>query len=220
MNRKHIAIVLGALSIVVLLSSTAGAVVQQINVANFMFTPRHATITLGDTLRWVWVNGMHTATSGDTATCTADGIFSGPLDTAHHTFQFVLAQTGDFPYFCMFHCSAGMHGLITVQDPAAAPDTRPSDAERSPRLRISPNPFFTRAGIELRLARAEPVRVEIHDVAGRTVATLADRDFGAGTSTLTWDGKSNAGADAAGGIYYATAVTESGRETARLILVR
>jgi plastocyanin len=211
----------GALSIVVLLFSTAQATVQQVNVANFMFTPRHSTITLGDTLRWTWVSGTHTATSGDTATCTGDGIFSGPLDSTHHTYQFVPATSGDYPYFCMFHCSMGMHGLLTVlPNPNGVPEARPSVADRTPRLLISPNPFFTRAGIELRLAGGGPVRVEVHDVAGREVAVLADRGFEAGTTLLSWDGRTSAGADAPGGIYYATAIAGSGRETARLILVR
>jgi plastocyanin len=221
MNRKRMTSLPGALLTVVLLSSTAQATVHLINVGNFMFTPRHTTITLGDTLRWVWVNGTHTATSGDTTACAGDGIFSGPLDNTHHTYQYFFTTIGDYPFFCMFHCSMGMHGLITVlPNPNAVPEPRPLVAGTAPRLLIFPNPFFTRAGIELRLARAEPVRVEVHDVSGRAIALVADRDFAAGTSTLTWDGRTDAGAAAAGGIYYATAVAKSGRETARLILVR
>jgi plastocyanin len=220
MNRNHLMIVLTVLLTLVPMTSPAHALVQQINVANFAFSPPTATITLGDTLRWVWVNGTHTATSGDPTTCTPDGLFSGPLDISHPTFQYVFTQTGTFDYFCTFHCMFGMTGQITVQPTlGAVPETKRSGMD-GPTIYASPNPFFARATLELRLPRAEPARVEIYDITGRSISVLTDRGLDAGTHPLVWDGRIDGGEDAPGGIYYARATTPTETVTARLILVR
>jgi plastocyanin len=221
MNRNHLMIVLTMLLTFVPMISPAHALVQQINVANFAFSPPTATITLGDTLRWIWVNGMHTATSGDPTTCTPDGLFSGPLDSTHPTFQYVFTQTGTFNYYCFFHCAFGMTGQITVQPTTVAvPEARRSGTDVPLTINASPNPFFSQATLELRVPRSEPARVEIYDITGRSISVLADRGFDAGMHPLVWDGRIDGGADAPGGIYYAKVMTPTATVTARLILVR
>ena len=34
-----------------------------VEASNFAFDPENITIAVGDTVEWVWVNGMHTTTS-------------------------------------------------------------------------------------------------------------------------------------------------------------
>lgn len=72
------------------------------------------TIHAGDTVRWVWVSGFHSSTSGTcSGACTPDGKWdsgSGSGMTFSHTF----AQAGTFPYFCTVHQSA-MRGSVIVQ---------------------------------------------------------------------------------------------------------
>ena len=72
------------------------------------------TITVGTTVRWVWVSGIHSTTSGTCgAVCTPDGIWdsgAGGGMTFSHTFN----QAGTFPYFCTVH-GAMMTGTIVVQ---------------------------------------------------------------------------------------------------------
>jgi len=46
------------------------------------------------------------------------------------------------------------------------------------------------------------IRIDLHDVAGRRVRTLADRVFRAGEHTLTWDGAADDGTRAARGVYF------------------
>jgi FlgD Ig-like domain len=53
------------------------------------------------------------------------------------------------------------------------------------------------------LAKGDRVKIQLFDVAGRLVRTVADRNFVAGEHTLTWDGVDNAGRRAARGVYFA-----------------
>ena len=114
---------------------------HQVSVANFAFSPQNVNAVPGDTLRWVWVNGIHTATSGDPSTCTPDGIFNGPVDSGHHTFDYCRDSGGHHLYFCVFHCAMGMNGSITVSEPVAVPE----DPRRSRRARAGSPPRPTRS---------------------------------------------------------------------------
>lgn len=49
-----------------------------------------------------------------------------------------------------------------------------------------PNPFTTEVAIPFDLARSGPVRVDIHDLAGRRVATLLDENRPAGRHVVNW----------------------------------
>jgi plastocyanin len=203
-RRKLVAGILTIVPMVILLlipiADPATAAVTQVNVANFVFTPHHVTIAAGDTVRWVWVSGTHTATSGDTTACTSNGIFDGPVDSAHPSFQFSFASTGEYSYFCRFHCMAGMVGRVTVLiNPAAAPE----GTFRSPSLlEARPNPFRPGTTLSFRLDQPARVRLEVFDAAGRFVALLADDQFEAGEHTVPWNGRTRDGNDAASGIYF------------------
>ena len=85
---------------------------------------------------------------------------------------------------------------------------------------ITPNPFNPRT--ELRFALAQPGRVvlAVHDLTGRRVAVLADRELAAGPHTFPWQGRDTAGRTVASGVYVARLVTAEGTTTTRLTLLR
>ncbi len=58
------------------------------------------------------------------------------------------------------------------------------------------------ATINFGIAKAERVKIQIFDVSGRLVRTLADRGFTAGEHKLTWDGADNSGRLSARGVYF------------------
>lgn len=64
-----------------------------------------------------------------------------------------------------------------------------------------PNPFNPATTIRYRLAVAGPVRMAVHDLAGRRVRLLVDRREGQGTQETGWDGHDDAGRPAAAGTY-------------------
>jgi len=58
------------------------------------------------------------------------------------------------------------------------------------------------ATIHFGLAKADRVKIDVYDVTGRLVKELADRTFGAGPQTITWDGVDNSGREAPRGVYF------------------
>lgn len=64
-----------------------------------------------------------------------------------------------------------------------------------------PNPFSHQTTIRFDLPRPARVQIELFDVQGRRVATLANQSREAGRHSITWDGSTNNGGKAAAGIY-------------------
>jgi hypothetical protein len=71
--------------------------------------------------------------------------------------------------------------------------------------------------LAFRLARATPVTLRIHDVAGRTVRTLVDGMLPGGAHELAWDGLDQAGHTLPRGVYFAR-LRAGNEETAAKIL--
>ncbi|NOZ75317.1 MAG: T9SS type A sorting domain-containing protein [FCB group bacterium] len=67
-----------------------------------------------------------------------------------------------------------------------------------------PNPFNGTTVISLQVSRSGPINVSIVDLLGREIRTLANRRqvIGGKTVFLRWDGKNNAGREAASGPYW------------------
>jgi len=68
------------------------------------------------------------------------------------------------------------------------------------------------------LGAASAARVELFDVQGRRLVTLADRGFDAGTHAIAWDGRDASGVRAPRGLYFVRLTTSAGVSTARFLL--
>ena len=82
-----------------------------------------------------------------------------------------------------------------------------------------PNPAHGASRFDFTLARAGRASLELLDVTGRRVRTLADGEYGAGPQAIAWDGRDQVGARVAPGIYHARLVTEQGTFTRRFAVV-
>jgi len=72
------------------------------------------TIHVGDTVRWVWVGGSHSTTSGSCqGGCRPDGLWDSGTGSGM-TFSRTFNQAGTFAYHCIPHGSA-MTGVVQVQ---------------------------------------------------------------------------------------------------------
>jgi len=69
------------------------------------------------------------------------------------------------------------------------------------------------------LPQAGRVELEIHDLLGRRVASLADREFAAGVHRLTWDGTA-AGGRVSAGMYFARFRSGRWTTTKSVVVVR
>jgi hypothetical protein len=74
-----------------------------------------------------------------------------------------------------------------------------------------------RAAVLLDLAASAPARIDLFDVGGRRVRTLADRTFAAGAHVIPWDGRDDAGVPAGRGVYFARLSTAGVQRTVRLL---
>jgi len=84
-----------------------------------------------------------------------------------------------------------------------------------------PNPLASGTTLRFDLARAARARLEIFDLSGRRVATLADQDFTPGRYSLRWDGHDDAGATTGAGLYFVRLTAPGmGAQMARLVVVR
>jgi endonuclease/exonuclease/phosphatase family metal-dependent hydrolase len=86
--------------------------------------------------------------------------------------------------------------------------------------RATPNPFLDETAVRLSLPSSTTVIVEVYDVAGRRVATLADGPLPAGENRLSWDGRDERGRDVASGIYFCRAQVGSWTGSTKIIRLR
>ncbi|RMD91698.1 MAG: T9SS C-terminal target domain-containing protein, partial [Calditrichaeota bacterium] len=65
-----------------------------------------------------------------------------------------------------------------------------------------PNPFNNRTIIPFKLITSSEVQIAIYDICGRLIKTLFSGQKRAGMHKITWNGKTNAGKEAASGVYF------------------
>ena len=74
--------------------------------------------------------------------------------------------------------------------------------------------------IRFSLERPAPVRLTVHDAAGRRVALLAEETLGAGSHSRIWEGRNGAGRLASAGIYFVRLVGGSEAMVRRVVFRR
>jgi len=92
------------------------------------------------------------------------------------------------------------------------PDIVPSDFSVSAAF---PNPFNPEANVQIDLAKSSRVRVTLHDVLGRQVDLIADRQVSAGTHTIKIDGD-----NLPSGSYWLNVSANNVSKTQRVILLK
>jgi len=84
-----------------------------------------------------------------------------------------------------------------------------------------PNPFNPSTTIRFDLPRSGTVNLAIHDVRGRLVRTLArSSHLAAGRHAIVWDGRNDAGATVASGVYTVTLVSEGVTRSQSMTLLK
>jgi hypothetical protein len=91
-------------------------------------------------------------------------------------------------------------------------------------LAARPNPFGPRTTFEYSLASRSRVTIRVFDLAGRVVATLFAGERGPGEHAAVWDGTTDSGERAAGGVYFVrmegAGDAGSFRETGKAVMLR
>ena len=103
-------------------------------------------------------------------------------------------------------------GLVGVADGASPP---------SRRLAGAPNPFSSVTTIRFDVPPAGArVKLEVFDVAGHRVTTLADGRWAGGSQSIVWNGRDGAGRMAGPGLYFCRYRTDGVAETRKLMRIR
>lgn len=87
-------------------------------------------------------------------------------------------------------------------------------------LSTYPSPFNPRTEIRFVLAQAGAVHVDIVDVLGRSVRTLASGKWEAGPVALIWDGRDSGGASCASGVYFVRIRAGGAAVSTKIVLLK
>ncbi|MFZ5979538.1 MAG: S8 family serine peptidase [Candidatus Zixiibacteriota bacterium] len=87
-------------------------------------------------------------------------------------------------------------------------------------LQNYPNPFNPETNIEFSLAEASKIKLEIFNILGQLVVTVAEDDVSAGTHIYTWRGKDSYGQGVSSGIYIYRLTTEKSSMTRKMLLLK
>src|SRR5678815_5142228 len=83
-----------------------------VRVSDFQFKPKTVNAKVGDTIRWLWQNGIHTTSS---LTIPAGALaWNRPIDSAHKNFKYRLRVAGTYEYQCNIHFTIMKGTLNTV----------------------------------------------------------------------------------------------------------
>jgi|WetSurMetagenome_2_1015567.scaffolds.fasta_scaffold166151_1 hypothetical protein len=78
-----------------------------------------------------------------------------------------------------------------------------------------PNPFNPSTQIIFSLEKSEQIRLDVYDVAGQRVTTLAEGRYSAGEHAVLWDAGSQPS-----GVYFYRLTTDSGIQTRKMLLIK
>ncbi len=94
------------------------------------------------------------------------------------------------------------------------------DFQRDLSVKISPNPFVHQVRIDLDLSSEKSLKADILDLKGQRIKSFGEFRVPDGTTSLQWNGTSDSGAPAPGGVYFLCIISEGKTTAAKLILTR
>ncbi|MBD3348015.1 MAG: hypothetical protein GF400_02320 [Candidatus Eisenbacteria bacterium] len=111
----------------------------------------------------------------------------------------------------------------TTDPPDAYDSTGVDDVVAGPDVVLHgnrPNPFNPATVVSFNLPARAETRLVVYDVAGREVATLFEGVAGPGDHSVTWDGRTESGAQAATGVYFARLEAMGEERSVKMVLLK
>ncbi len=184
-----------------------------VNVSNYAFTPQNLNVSVGDTIKWVWISGIHTTTS----TTIPQGAqpWDEIISNTNQTFSYVVSVVGLYNYVCTPHITMGMIGSFN-----ASPSYISSIGTNVNNYQLYqnyPNPFNPVTKIKFSIPKSEFVTLKIYNILGEEVVTLINGFLSQGIYEYIFDINKN-NLNLSSGVYYYSLRTENFYETKKLLL--
>jgi len=91
----------------------------------------------------------------------------------------------------------------------------------TPNLRGNyPNPFNPSTTITFDMVRESPVSIDVYNIKGQKVKTIADEMYGIGTHKVVWNGEDFSGKPVASGVYFYRMTTSEYSQTRKMVLMK
>jgi hypothetical protein len=188
---------------------------------------------------------LHFQTSTDTLEIIASWSHPIQLHAELNTMNPIMARLSDFwfateilsvsteDYFCAVNTLSGAIEIRLIRwdapphfhlmDPASPTAGVAPSTPTAPALALTCPAALGRDGrweFDAALPSAARARVQVHDVSGRTLATLVDGFLPSGSSRLQWDGRDDAGGRAPAGVYWASLAVQGEWRAAKFVVLR
>ena len=172
------------LFLITLISSRVFSNTHIIHASGIAFSPSQVTATVGDTIKWQWIDGAHNTIS--LAVPSGSSSWNAPLDTLHPTFIYVLTTAGTYNYECSFHIAFGMTGSIQA-NPNAVIHQNSEVPQEYNLYQNYPNPFNPATQIKFDLPNTAYTRITVYDIIGNELVNLVNENLQAGKYSVNWD---------------------------------
>jgi hypothetical protein len=123
----------------------------------------------------------------------------------------VLGVTGDWVFYVIYkrvNCTTGIDDYYMIGNAVAAL----GDAY--------PNPFSSRTRIEFYVTRETIAHLNVYNIEGRLVSTIAERAYLPGRYSVNWDGRDSGAQQLASGVYFIELRAGSQRSVKKVLLTR
>jgi len=164
---------------------------------------------------------MRATAAGQTVDCTADITGHWEWDPGWNPFMFTFQAASTSTTLEFYSTMSGTSGAtldsvtMVLASTAGVPLPGGGRVALEP---VAPNPANGPARLRLVVAQAGPVRLAVHDIAGREVAVLFDGHLDEGPHEFVWEGGAG-GNRAPAGVYFAELRARADRLVQRFVLV-
>lgn len=173
----------------------------------------------------IYATGEFTQAGGQSAAYIArwDGVAWHSLGTGLNAKGAVLEAWNGKMFVGGDFTQAGNSGAAHLANWSVAASPVPIGDSRAMRIFMGPgrpNPFTGSTSVAFSLPAAADVTADVYDVRGARVRTIAQPGMSAGRQIITWDGRNEAGAPSASGVYFITVRDGVSAARQRVTLVR
>lgn len=165
------------LAILLLININTYATIRTVTVQNYTFTPTPLNAFVGDTVKWQWIIGTHTTTSGTIPPGAA--LWNASIDAINTSFMYKITTAGTYNYACSFHGTLfGMTGVINAT--AAGIKQIETVVNKFELMQNYPNPFNPTTNIRFNIPQKSFVSLKLYDITGKELGTLVNSELNEG----------------------------------------